>query len=1080
MGFFHKIGHFFSSTLGSALLLGASFIPFFTPISTIWKIAIVATAFAGSYAAAKYQQSLLKRSFGKISAGGYLANTRSTQSQIPVVYGRCRVGINWIWAATSGNNNEYLYIVGTLSEGPIEKVEEIWLDGKPLVGVKEIEKSESKVVKKITNQRINKVKLTVSYPKLLLSSRADTLEIARGETVDKGSYTVSFSNDGTVTVEGKVIDNVCVKWSYEWDDYTSLTKVCKESKPVYQRINSVTFNEFSTDGGNTWFKSPNDLVEWDYVVGGEDNFNSKFGGLFDEVKNLGFTDNVPYTACLIVRLKWATVKSGNVIQPRWSGVPNITAVVNGRTVDNKGTGFNKDNPALILLDYLTNTRYGLGIPEEKIDIESFLEVAQYCDEQGFSFNGVIYDSSAKDVVELLCNHFRGILIKSGGKYKLKYKNLYFESPVMKFDEADYIEGSFSYDLPSRTRIPNSIKVEYIDPVMNDTPNTLTLEVQDDVTVEENPIDIKLYGVDRLGAKRLGAYFLERARLNHTVTFTTTTKALPLEPGDIISVTYKDFGIENQLFRVEEIRQVDDDTVSVVAVIEDYKLYNEDIDLEIRNVDVTDLPSPNDPPLPVVPSVLESTELDKDGTPMSYVVVSWPLTEGYIDHYEVWVNESGTWELAGITKAPPYKVLVKAGETYKVKVIPVTIFGIKADWEESPEVSISVAGITEGPVFSGGLSTSIDNTKKLLTATWSRVTDKDFDHFTVTVYKKDTNEILDQYFTSTNKITIPLNYESDITIGVKAVNTSGVASEEFRETIIRNPLFPLIVGHLSCAGNVLIINPWKPLNGNLTIKTPIFLVRDFFSKGFAGLRSGNLTTDQLTGLGFYFDNVVPYNDSQKTCHIYKFSLTGDLSLIDTIELPEAKAHPFYRTDTSPLYVAAWLDVFDSNFYVAYLENKDNPTYLKILKNGSDWKTLDISSETANVYGFNCRVFVFENEEFIAAYDYEDSDLNWHWKVYSSRTNSWISTEKLASSGNIFPQKMNDGIFYITNDSSLSPAEQYRKIDLNLNNTFLANADHFRAYNPYERNWYIGYVDDYLYRLTQDGKTETWWYAVWNKA
>jgi len=182
-------------------------------------------------------------------------------------------------------------------------------------------------------------------------------------------------------------------------------------------------------------------------------------------------------------------------------------------------------------------------------------------------------------------------------------NLYFESPVMKFDENDFIEDSFVYSLPSRTKMPNSIEIEYIDPVLNDTPNTLTLEVPDDVTIEENPMTLKLFGVDRLGAKRLGAYFLERARLNHVISFTTTTKALPLEQGDIISVSYKDYGIEDELFRVEEIRQIDDDTVSVTAVLEDYKLYNEDIDLEIRNIDTTNLSSPTDPPDPVIPKLV---------------------------------------------------------------------------------------------------------------------------------------------------------------------------------------------------------------------------------------------------------------------------------------------------------------------------------------------------------------------------------------------------------------------------------------------------------------------------------------------
>jgi len=1087
MGLFHSVGKFFSSTIGSFALLALSLTPL-TSFALGYKIAAVAVAIAGSYAAAKYQQSLLKQSFKDVSGGGYLVNTRSPSKELPVVYGRCRVGINWIWAATSGNNNEYLYIVGSLCEGPIEAVEELWLDGKPLPGVRDVERSDIKVVKQITNPSINKVRLKIDTPHYTCydwsqecyfeGHNTATFEVSRGETLDLTTLKISFAEDGTITVEGKPIDSVCVKWGWEFDEWGGLEKVCEKTKAIYQSINSVSITEFSTDGGETWFNSPDDLVVWDWVAGGEDNFSSKSGGLFDEIRNLGFTDNVPYTACVVVRLKWATQKVDNVIQPRWSGIPNITAVVRGRVVDDLGTGFKGDNPALALYDFLTNSRYGLGISPEKMDVESFKEVALFCHEQGFSFNGPIYDGSAKDVVELFCNHFRGLLIKSFGKFKLRYKHLALELPVMKFSDEDFIEGSFSYSMPSRTKTPNAIEVEYVDPVMNDTPQTLTLEVPDEISTEESPIQIKLFGVDRLGAKRLGAYFLERARLNHTISFTTTTKALPLEPGDVIEVSYEQWGIKEKLFRVEEVRQIDEDTVSVSAVLEDIRLYNEDLDLDVRTIDLTTVPSPDEPPAVVIPTLSEDTELDKDGTPMTYVVVSWEVAGGLVDSYEVWVNENGKgWELSGITKAPPYRILVRAGKSYSVKIVPVSIFGIKPDWDAVPEASITVAGITEGPGFTGGISVSVDNAHKVAVLRWAKVTDKDFDHYEVKVYDQGSGELLDEFFTSTNSMTIKLKYNGPVRIGVVAVNTSGVTSQEFSVNLnATSPYtYPGDFSHLACCGNGLILKPFNALNSYPKYQTPLRLTRDFFYEVNLGLSVGNVSTDQINGKGYYFDAVCPYDDANHTCKLYGFSLSGDLILLKEIPLPKADVEPLYRTENSPLRVKAWADFCGNSIWLAYMtpyDSNNDQFQIVILKDEVEVNKLTISGRPPVNSPF---IFAFPGDAYLVGYiDGLDGDKL---KVWSSQTGSWHIGAVSAGTGNVFPQKLTNGLFYKTNDANLDPVEQYRKVSLDLSESFIAPADHYRSYNPYERAWYIADASG-LKRALEDGTVEEWWALEWD--
>lgn len=64
-------------------------------------------------------------------------------------------------------------------------------------------------------------------------------------------------------------------------------------------------------------------------------------------------------------------------------LPNITLDVRGRTVRigsfTSGIVWS-DNPAWCMMDFLTNTRYGLGIPDAEIDLAAFAAWAAYCDQ----------------------------------------------------------------------------------------------------------------------------------------------------------------------------------------------------------------------------------------------------------------------------------------------------------------------------------------------------------------------------------------------------------------------------------------------------------------------------------------------------------------------------------------------------------------------------------------------------------------------------------------------------------------------------------------------------------------------------
>ena len=62
---------------------------------------------------------------------GQLVNTCDNRIPLPLIYGRTRVGINRVYACTTGEDNKYLHLVGNICEGPVKGIYEI--DGVPQI-----------------------------------------------------------------------------------------------------------------------------------------------------------------------------------------------------------------------------------------------------------------------------------------------------------------------------------------------------------------------------------------------------------------------------------------------------------------------------------------------------------------------------------------------------------------------------------------------------------------------------------------------------------------------------------------------------------------------------------------------------------------------------------------------------------------------------------------------------------------------------------------------------------------------------------------------------------------------------------
>lgn len=293
------------------------------------------------------------------------------------------------------------------------------------------------------------------------------------------------------------------------------------------------------------------------------------------------TGGYPNIAYMVADLRY-TDKMG-------AGNPTITAIVRGRKVYDWRTGEIKytKNPAVCLYDYLTNKIYGAGeyVTPDILDMESFTDVANYCDEvityndpygvkkseKRYELDIILNETKTHlENIQSILNSFLGFIVFSNNKIKLRCERL--ENPVYAFNDDNIVENSLSYKGASIEQSPNKFNLTYVEPALDYT--AVKLIVEDATNQLPPPIgigrpveqDIEFKGVRRqTQCLRLGKIARDIIRLCPiTVTFKTGLMASHLEAGDVVTIskTFIDENgeeqwlFENQQVRIVEIKEED--------------------------------------------------------------------------------------------------------------------------------------------------------------------------------------------------------------------------------------------------------------------------------------------------------------------------------------------------------------------------------------------------------------------------------------------------------------------------------------------------------------------------------------------
>lgn len=434
------------------------------------------------------------------------------------------------------------------------------------------------------------------------------------------------------------------------------------------------------------------------------------------------------------------------------GYPEMSFLVKGKKCYDPRTATTvyTQNSALIVADYLTNTRWGEAIPYADIDETALIAAANVCDESvvlvgavtepRYKTNGVF--DAGEDVLEDLLAAMDGDLVEQNGKFYI-YAGKY-RTPTVTLTESDFRDGLTLYTHISRSDSFNAIRGTYVSPRDDfnetDLPPVInsTYATQDGETIWR---DVALNFVTSSSqAQRLLKIRLERVRQGQVLLAPLKLGSLKLQCCDTVQVTLPRYGFSSKVF---EVRALDFEfsssgAIGPIAVLRETASGVYDwADGSETTIDLapdTDLPDPFDVQ-PVTSVTLTSGTsqlyLRQDGTVQTRLLVSWTAsTTEFVEfggYYEIRFKRSAVADYSAVTTVPgtvtSYHILdVEDSVEYDVQVRAVNTLGYFSEWAGS--ANHVVLGKTERPTAPNALNAVLNSLGVVFG--WEAIPDLDAD------------------------------------------------------------------------------------------------------------------------------------------------------------------------------------------------------------------------------------------------------------------------------------------------------------------------------------------------------------------
>ena len=595
---------------------------------------------------------------------------------------------------------------------------------------------------------------------------------------------------------------------------------------VYVDDKLVTFDGSLTNGtlrgvssaDTNFYKGGESLISIQGFFGLD---NQSASSLLDETTNWTSNHKLSGLAYVALRFKWN--------QDAFNGLPEVRVTVRGKKIydprldttkggsgshrqDDATTWAYSANSSLVLLDYLRNSRYGKGLPNDAFETnyDSFKTSANTCDTQVTPYSGAVSDinlfetnaviDSEKKVLENvreLLVPMRAIFNYTQGKYKviiegtgssqllLTKDNVVSEVKLQgesKSEKYNRVIGTFTN--PEKDYQSDTVSYPpFDDSALDPADQHATMLSDDNNTLLERSFDM-LQVTSPYQAEEICENILKRSRNNLKAEVTVTSEALNLSIGDIVTATYDTAGFSVKPFRVMSLAINSDSTVTLGLEEHQDSFYTWEEKGEAPTIADTVLPNPFSVSAPASVTLDDQLIEYSDGVVITALDVTiGASTDSFVDYYQVEykLSTEATYQVSGQVKGLNHRILnVVDGLIYNVRVKAFNTLGVQSSYTSA---SRTIIGGIASPADVEDFSCNIIGSDAHLS--WTQIPDLDLAYYAIRFSTLTSGaswgnsvSLVEKVARPATSITVPARVGSYL---IKAVDKSGNLSAN--ETII---------------------------------------------------------------------------------------------------------------------------------------------------------------------------------------------------------------------------------------------------------------------------------------------------------
>ena len=506
----------------------------------------------------------------------------------------------------------------------------------------------------------------------------------------------------------------------------------------------------------------------------------------------------------------AIVKGKKIYNPNLDG--SITGGSGSHRVDTTTTWEYSDNPVYQLLDYLRNTRFGMGIANSYFDsnFADWQTAGDVCDVNITPYSGAdeidlmdshaVIDTSRKaiDNVKEIIKGCRGILNFTYGNYKILVETTGSASITL---TEDNIIGGITVASKNKNSRYNRVLVNFINPDKNYQSDEVQFPPVDDsaeasadrhATMKTADGDLLLEGrfdfptlTNPYQAREMAEIILRRSRSSLDVVIKADGNAMELAIGDIVNVTHATPSFSAKAFRVQGLVLNADMSVSLTLSEHQDSYYSFGTQIVAATIPDTTLPNPFSVTAPARLTLTDELIIYSEGIVLTRLhIVVGASTDKFAQYYQVEAKLSTESDYKIVSQGTQlnHELLnVIDDKTYNVRVKAINSLGVSSSYTSANRL---IVGATEPPNDVENFSVNMQGSNQMQ-LNWDSVSDLDVSFYEIRYQNVTTGA---QWNKSNNWLQVPRTSGTTKTTNaktgaflIKAVDKLG--NESNNETII---------------------------------------------------------------------------------------------------------------------------------------------------------------------------------------------------------------------------------------------------------------------------------------------------------